>query len=143
MRWLRHHSARRYGPDPTATPPKCVPYISTASRGTTPVYVIDISQGNTCCGVLSVIFTRLSSSASTFFTDAMVHIPLDAFFLSARRLSEYTTSADVTGRPLPPGKHLSGWNAAPGRMVNTYSSPFDDTSGRSQRFARSLYGRAK
>ncbi|OQC27934.1 MAG: hypothetical protein BWX70_02037 [Verrucomicrobia bacterium ADurb.Bin070] len=46
IRWLRRHSASRYGPLPTAWLPNAAPYCSTASRGTTAVKHIARYQTN-------------------------------------------------------------------------------------------------
>ena len=116
IRWLRHHSARRYGPVPTACSLNFAPYFSTASRGTAAQYAIAVSHGKTCSGFLSVMRTVRASTASTFATGSMVHMPLEALDLSASRASEYFTSSAVTWRPFPSGKHGSSWKRVPSRM---------------------------
>ena len=63
IRWLRHHSTRRYGPDPTGCWPNFAPYVSSASCGTMPVKDIAMSHGNTWNGFVNVIATVRSSVA--------------------------------------------------------------------------------
>ena len=86
--------------------------------------------------------TVLASAASTFATGSIVHMPLEAFDLSASRASENLTSSAVTGLPFPSAKHGSSWNLAPSRMRYVYTSPSADTSGMSHRHGLSAYGRA-
>ena len=101
-----------------------------------------VNHGNTWSGFLSVTRTVRPSTASTLATGSIVHMPLEAFDLSASRASENFTSSAVTGRPFPSGKHGSSWNRTPSRMRYVYAVLSSDTSGRSHRQGFSLYGRA-